>query len=56
MALPDSEHLAYRGNTSGNAQCMAYRGFICGIIISIWKDTIRLSVLIKRKLLSRVEL
>lgn len=56
MALPDAEQLAYRGIISGNAQCMAYRGFICSIIVSGWKDAIRFTVFLKRKLLSRVEL
>lgn len=55
MALPSSENLAYRGITSGNSGCIAYRGFICGIIQTVWKDAIRFSVLIKRKLLNRVE-
>lgn len=58
MALPDSENLAYRGITSDNAKCMAYRGFICGvdILVSGWRDAILFTVLIKRKLRNLVEL
>lgn len=57
MALPDPEQLAYRGITSGNARCMAYRGYICDLIIagSGWRDAIRLTVFLKRKLLMKVE-
>ena len=56
MALPNSENLAYRGITTGNAQCIAYRGFICSIIvISTWNDAIRFSVNIVRKLINKVE-
>lgn len=56
MALPDPEQLAYRGITSGNAQCMAYRGYICGIIVSGWRDAIRFTVFLKRTLQHIVEL
>jgi len=57
MALPNPENLAYRGRTSGNAGCMAYVGFICGSIITDgWKDAIRFTVFIKRKLRINVEL
>ena len=55
MALPDAENLAYRGITSGNAQCIAYRGFICGIIIISWRDIKELTLTIKKLILFNVE-
>ena len=56
MALPNPENLVYRGILSSNAQCIAYRGFICDIVIQLWKDTIRFSISINRKLFNKVEL
>lgn len=57
MAMPSSENLAYRGINTGNAGCMAYRGFVCGVVIQqkLWNDAIRFSTYIKRKLNFRVE-
>lgn len=48
MALPDAENLAYRGITSDNAQCIAYRGFICGAIIKYFINSLRAIVLVTR--------
>ena len=56
MALPSSENLAYRGINTGNAKCIAYRGFICEeIIVDLWNDAIRFSVNIVRRFRNRVE-
>jgi len=52
--MPSPEQLAYRGLTSGSAQCMAYRGFICGVIVRSWHDTMKFTVQIVRKLGNRV--
>lgn len=48
MALPDPENLAYRGITSGNAGCIAYRGFICDAITQVWQEIITFTLYIKR--------
>lgn len=56
MALPSSKNLAYRGINTGESGCIAYRGFVCGFVAKMWKDTLRLTVLIRRKLSNVVEL
>ncbi len=54
MALPSAKNLAYRGILSGNAKCIAWRGFFCDASPT-WNDAIRFSVFIKRKFNFRVE-
>ena len=49
MALPTGENLAYRGITSGNAQCIAYRGFICGVIVQTWQKVVHFTLYITRQ-------
>lgn len=48
MALPNPENLAYRGITSGNAQCIAYRGFICGVVVQAWQEVVSFIVYVRR--------
>lgn len=48
MALPNAENLAYRGQTSGNARCMAWRGFFCEPVIQSWKEIVRFSLYLTR--------
>lgn len=50
MALPDAENLAYRGITSGDAQCIAYRGYVCGYVVQKWRDTIEFTMVIARQI------
>lgn len=52
----DSENLAYRGITSGESQCAAYRGYICGLLVKVWRDVLRLKVTIQRSIHRKVEL
>lgn len=50
MALPDPENLAYEGQTSGKAKCMAWGGFFCipQIVIQSWKEIVRFSLYLTR--------
>jgi len=57
MALPKPENLAYRGITSGKAQCMAWRGFFCGLdIIPNYNSVIKFKVYLSSLLKNKVEL
>ena len=49
MALPDPENLAYRGINTGDAGCIAYRGFICSVK-EIWNKAIRVTLTIVRSI------
>lgn len=56
MASPSAKQLAYRGIVSGNAQCMAYRGMVCNLVLSLWQNSIRFTVYVSKKLRFEVEI
>ncbi len=47
MALPSAKNLAYRGILSGNAKCIAWRGFFCDAS-STWNEIKKFTLTIKR--------
>ena len=49
MALPDAQNLAYRGITSGSAQCTAWRGFFCVSVPAVlWREIASFKLYISR--------